>query len=173
MLHHMEEIGELGSQTERGATGVVEESSSGSRAQDRQIDDIDLRGLVCSAIHEYRVSEMRAELTFVDEHPYAIIKGDRAAVIAMVRTFFDFAIQESCGQRLTVRLYSIGEELYVEVTGEMERAEVAGSFSSKENRQSARLESPRRHRLGLSKGWLRFGPSTEGGVMLAMSFRSS
>jgi hypothetical protein len=74
---------------------------------------------------------------------------------------------------LTVRLYSIGEELYVEVTGEAEYFEAGLSISSKEDRQNVRGDGSRRHRLGLSKGWLRFRNSTEHGATLAMSFRSS
>jgi hypothetical protein len=119
------------------------------------------------------VSATPAELTFVDEHPYAVIKGDRASAIGIVRAFFDFAIQESPGQRLTVRLYSIGEELYVEVASEPECANAAISNSSKDERSNQKDDPARRPRLGLSKGWLRFRNSTEHGATLAMSFQSS
>jgi hypothetical protein len=174
MLRDAKEVGDgLDLQVERRTKLTVEKSDPDAGTQDLRIDEIDLRGLVCSAIHEYRVSETPAELMFVDEHPYAIIQGDRASAVAIVRAFFDFAIQESPARRLTVRLYSIGEELYVEVTGEAEHPADAASISSKEEAPNPKSDTSRRRRLGLSKGWLRFRNSTEHGAMLAMSFRSS
>ena len=173
MLRDAKEIGGPDLYAAQSAACMVEKSDTDGHANDRQIDEIDLRELVCSAIHEYRVHGAPLELFFVDEHPYAIIRGERARAIAIVHAFFDFALQESSARRLTVRLYSMGEELYVEVAAEAEYPERTAAGTSKEERLDPEAEPAGRCRLELSKGWLRFSNSSERGATLAMSFSCS
>lgn len=82
----------------------------------RDREDLDLRGLICSLIHEYRegAAASRRDLNIVDEHPYAIINVDRAAVALALRTSLEAVANSALGSVVVVRLYSTDEELCIE-----------------------------------------------------------
>src|SRR5579863_6476959 len=82
----------------------------------RAHEDLDLRGLICSLIHEYREGAAggRPNLNIVDEHPYAIINVDRAGVGIALRTALETVAESVFGSLVVVRLYSTDEELCIE-----------------------------------------------------------
>jgi hypothetical protein len=85
-----------------------------------QYEDLDVRGLVCSILHEYRegANEHRREFEFVDEHPYAIVCADRTTTADALRSSLNGTIRSRGDGIVIVRLYSTDEELCIDVYGE-------------------------------------------------------
>jgi hypothetical protein len=81
-------------------------------------EELDLRGLICSILHQWRESSAcnQRDLTFVDEHPYAIVNVDRSAISLALRMFLECIGGSASRSVVVVRLYSTEEELCVELS---------------------------------------------------------
>jgi len=81
-------------------------------------EDLDLRGLVCSIIHEYRETAASANrgVTFVDDHPYAIVHADRHGASLALRTILEVIARATPEPVIVVRLYATDEELCIDLS---------------------------------------------------------
>ena len=91
--------------------------SSETESEPQLNEQLDLRGLVCTILHEYRERTARNGLgvTFVDEHPYAIVRADREAATAALRAIIE-RVAHATPRVVIVRLYSTDEELCIELS---------------------------------------------------------
>ncbi len=81
-------------------------------------ENLDLRGLVCSIIHEYRETALTANhsVTFVDEHPYAIVFGNRLSASVALRLILECIARATPEPVIVVRIYATDEELCVDLS---------------------------------------------------------